>query len=64
METYKYQLKKEGNGVYAFVLDGSITIEGQALDARDGFGIWNTAQIDVQANTNSRILLMEVPMEF
>jgi hypothetical protein len=37
-------------------------IEGQKLEKRDGFGIWDTASISITAETNSRILLMEVPM--
>jgi redox-sensitive bicupin YhaK (pirin superfamily) len=32
---------KEGNGVYAFILSGNITINGQELETRDGFGIWD-----------------------
>jgi redox-sensitive bicupin YhaK (pirin superfamily) len=33
--TTTYSLKKEGNGVYAFIL--SVTIDGQELETRDGF---------------------------
>jgi hypothetical protein len=51
-----------GNGVYVFVLDGDVTVENQALNKRDGFGIWNTDKIQIKADTNARILLMEVPM--
>ena len=57
-----YTLKDKKNGVYFFVLDGSFTIEKQALDKRDGFGIWNQDTINIVANSNSRILVMEVPM--
>lgn len=58
-----YQLKGKGTGVYAFVLDGDVTIDGQALNKRDGFGIWNTENIDIQASSEAQLLLMEVPME-
>lgn len=58
-----YQFKDPSNGVYAFLLEGEATIEGQALQKRDGFGVWNTDKIDILANKNARILLMEVPME-
>lgn len=57
-----YQLNKKNNGVYAFVLDGQIDIEGQVLDRRDGMGIWDVDTIKVKANTDARVLLMEVPM--
>ena len=58
-----YQLKKSGNGVYAFVLEGEVEIDGQALERRDGFGIWNTNSISVKSKGKSKVLLMEVPMQ-
>jgi redox-sensitive bicupin YhaK (pirin superfamily) len=57
-----YELKKEGNGVYAFILSGTVTINGQELETRDGFGIWDTATLDIKANTDAEFLLMEIPM--
>src|SRR5579862_1543412 len=60
--TTEYQLKKKGDGVYAFVLKGDIEVQGEALNERDGFGIWNTDQISVRANSqDAELLLMEVP---
>ena len=38
--TINYAIKKNGNGVYAFILKGDISIDGQLLNERDGFGIW------------------------
>jgi redox-sensitive bicupin YhaK (pirin superfamily) len=58
----EYNLKKKGNGVYAFVLSGDATIEGQKLNSRDGLGIWETDKISIQADSDMEILLMEVPM--
>ncbi|KAA9332047.1 pirin family protein [Hymenobacter busanensis] len=58
----EYQLKKAGNGVYAFVLEGDVTINGQTLHRRDGFGIWETDRLDIRADSNAEVLLMEVPM--
>ena len=57
-----YHIKKKGNGIYAFVIKGEVTIEHQPLNARDGFGIWDTEKISIQANSDTEILLMEVPM--
>jgi len=58
-----YDLKDKKNGVYAFILDGNLTIEGQALNKRDGFGIWDTDTIKITADSDAKVLLMEVPME-
>lgn len=58
-----YQIRKKGNGVYAFILKGSAEIEGQKLEARDGFGVWDISDIKIKATSeNTEILLMDVPM--
>lgn len=57
-----YQLKKEGNGLYVFVLKGNITVDGQELETRDGFGIWNFNELEIKAASDAEFLLMEVPM--
>ncbi len=58
-----YQVKKNGNGVYAFIIKGSAEIEGQALAERDGFGVWNIENIQIKATSDdTEILLMDVPM--
>ena len=57
-----YQWKDKRNGLYAFVLEGNVTIAGQALHKRDGFGIWDTNKTEIRADTDAQLLLMEVPM--
>lgn len=59
-----YTFNKEGNGVYAFVLDGDVTINDNALNKRDGFGVWDTNELSIKADTDAEVLLMEVPMAF
>ena len=58
-----YTLKQKENGVYAFVIDGDITINGQSLNRRDGFGVWDTDKVSVTADSNAELLFMEVPMD-
>ncbi|MBY0427376.1 MAG: pirin family protein [Cytophagales bacterium] len=60
-ETYK--IKKPGNGVYVFVLEGSATIQGEKLNKRDGIGVWDIDKIDIKSDSNTELLLMDVPME-
>lgn len=57
-----YSLKKPGNGVYAFVIDGNLTINDQSLFKRDAIGLWDIDKVEITAVTNGQILLMEVPM--
>lgn len=59
----EYRIHSEGNGVYAFVLKGSLKIEDQVLNTRDGFGIWDVESFSVESLENSEFLLMEVPMK-
>lgn len=57
-----YAVKQAANGVYAFVIKGKAKIAGVELNERDGLGIWDTANFDVQAIGDAEILLMDVPM--
>ena len=58
-----YQLKDKNNGVYAFVLEGTVSINNEALEKRDGLGITETDGFTVTATDNAKVLLMEVPMK-
>ena len=59
----EYNIKAKGNGVYAFILNGDVSINGQQLNKRDGFGIWDLEKISLKADDDSEILLIEVPMD-
>ena len=59
----RYELKDKINGVYVFVLNGECTINGQKLEKRDGFGLWDIKSLDIEADSqDAELLLMEVPM--
>lgn len=57
-----HSLKSDRNGVYLFVIDGSVEVQGIQLNTRDGLGLSEVEVIDIHAITTARILLMEVPM--
>jgi len=57
-----YSVSRKENGVYAFVIDGDVTINGQKLNKRDGFGIWDIDKFQITADSDSELLLMDVPM--
>lgn len=59
-----YTPKLSTNGVYAFVIEGEAEINGQVLSRRDALGISETNEILIKANTDSEILLIDVPMSF
>lgn len=58
----EYNFKRKGNGLYVFVLNGDVTVNGQALNSRDGFGIWNTDKVSIKTDSEAEFLLMEVPL--
>lgn len=59
-----YNINKKGNGVYVFSIEGSVQIDGESLEKRDALGVWDTESFDLFANQNSRILLIEVPLNY
>ena len=59
-----YNINKKGNGVYAFLIEGSVQIDGKSLEKRDALGIWDTEKFELLANQNSRVLLIEVPLNY
>lgn len=61
--TTTYRLHKKENGVYAFILNGNITLNGENLGTRDGFGVWDTDILSIKADSDAEFLLVEVPMQ-
>ncbi|HPW98468.1 MAG TPA: pirin family protein [Flavobacterium sp.] len=59
----KLPLKKEGNGFYIMNIEGEIEVNGEKLEKRDAIGIWETAELEIKANTTAKFLIMEIPME-
>ncbi|MEM8510526.1 MAG: pirin family protein, partial [Bacteroidota bacterium] len=51
--TQHYAIKKPGNGVYAFVIEGDVTINGQSLNKRDGYGLWDIESLTIVADSNA-----------
>ncbi len=56
-------LQKEDNGFYIMNIEGEIEVNGEKLERRDAIGIWETNEIEIKANSDSRFLIMEIPME-
>jgi redox-sensitive bicupin YhaK (pirin superfamily) len=57
-----YELKDKKNGVYAFVIEGTLTINDEKLSKRDGMGIRDIDKLNISTETDAELLLMEVPM--
>ncbi len=61
--TENYSLKKKENGIYIFVLEGSLSVDGQQLSKKDGLGIKKAEDISLLSlEKNTEVLLMEIPL--
>lgn len=58
----EYVVKIIGNGVYLFLIEGEIEVDGETLSARDAMGITDFEQFGISVRQKSKILLVEVPM--
>ncbi|BAO77524.1 pirin family protein [Winogradskyella sp. PG-2] len=56
-------IKSSNNGLYIFVVDGNIEVDGNLLNKRDAIGISDTENIQIKSNGNSELVIVEVPMD-
>jgi len=58
-----YTVKHPGNGAYVFLVEGKVELDGSTLTKRDAVGVYDTDKLDISVTENSKILIIEVPME-
>ena len=61
-KTVSYEIHKNGNGAYIFVLDGKVEVDGEVFDKRDAVGVWDTDKVNIKAAENTNFLVIDVPM--
>lgn len=59
-----YKIKREGNGVFIFLISGAIKVENQTLEARDALAVSEADVINIIPTSDepADILIIEVPM--
>jgi redox-sensitive bicupin YhaK (pirin superfamily) len=55
-------VKNGNNGFYVFIVEGEIEIVNNILKSRDAIGVWETESLEVKAQKNTSIIVVEVPM--
>ena len=62
-----YQLRKPGNGMYLFVLEGAVTVEGQPPTPpgifgrqRNGRGVWFLCRLNIPPGGSAEVLRVAV----
>jgi len=58
----EYKVRKNGNGLYVFLIEGGIRVGGQKIGRRDAIDITDESRIGIEADEDSTALLIEVPM--
>ncbi|HET7002119.1 MAG TPA: pirin family protein [Puia sp.] len=58
----QYTFNPVNKCIFIFLLEGLIDVNGEALNVRDGLGIWDRDQITVQCPEKSEFLLIETPI--
>nr|WP_255351915.1 hypothetical protein [Aureispira sp. CCB-QB1] len=43
-------------------MEGNVKVDGQQLERRDGYGIWDIEKFNLEASSDAKVLVMEVPM--
>jgi redox-sensitive bicupin YhaK (pirin superfamily) len=61
-KSLQYDVKNPGNGVYLLVIEGSVSVNRQELNRRDGLEIEDAENFEITASEDAEVLLMEVPM--
>ncbi|MGB4774122.1 MAG: pirin family protein [Daejeonella sp.] len=59
----KYEVKHPGNGLYLFVIEGKIEFDRDIFGRRDAAGIYDAKLIDLKFSENSKVLIIDMPME-
>jgi hypothetical protein len=59
-----YRLNRNESGVYILMIEGSAKINDRELNERDGLGLTDINELSIESITNSKILIMEVPMNY
>lgn len=63
-KSLKYEMKNsQKNGIYIYILSGTIEVENTELIKGSGMGIRETAAIEINCTTEAEFLLMEIPLK-
>ncbi|MXN92240.1 pirin family protein [Flavobacterium sp. Sd200] len=59
-----YDIKIPGNGIYLFLIEGALEINGETINERDAYGAVEFESLPIKIIKPSKILIIEVPMQF
>jgi redox-sensitive bicupin YhaK (pirin superfamily) len=57
-----YNFNPVNKCLFIFVMEGNIRIGDEIVNKRDALGIWDTAEISIQCETEAQFLIVEAPV--
>lgn len=57
----EYEIEESSYGVYLFIIDGEVEIEGDRLEARDAIALTDTNSVKIEIKEAAHVLCIEVP---
>ncbi len=60
--SFELPLHRKEHGMFFFLIEGKVTINGETLEAGDAYTLWEEHMIAGRAEENARVLAIEVPM--
>ena len=57
-----YTSKRDGNGIFLFMISGSATVAGESVYERDSIGVTNQASAAIEAAEDMYAVVIDVPM--
>jgi len=61
-QNVKYERKLKSNGLWIFMIEGEAEIAGEKISRRDSIGITGADDIEMKFSEDSKILIIDVPM--
>jgi redox-sensitive bicupin YhaK (pirin superfamily) len=61
-QTLEYTLNPLNKSVFIFVMEGQLTVNGQAVSRRESIGLWETSLVSIQCEAESQFIVIEAPI--
>ena len=61
-QTLTYPLNPLNKGIFIFLMEGQLTVNGQAVARRESLGIWETAEVEIVCPAESKFIIIEAPI--
>ncbi|TGD83223.1 pirin family protein [Hymenobacter wooponensis] len=61
-QTLEYSLNPLNKAVFIFVMEGQLTVNGQAVTRRESIGLWETSHLTIECGAESQFIVIEAPI--